>query len=172
LRHPRRGDDENKREEKHMIIDAWGQHPTLRFAQEEMFASLRRWTKADVPTKELPVSLFKNKNGPYFKISGDRKTKPAYRDYEMPLLDKNGLYEHLALYLKVARPRILRGRRSAALFVGSRKYARFSAGALDQLCRRLYVKHLIFNPLRQTGFPGSFVQLDGTRGAISLPPEF
>ncbi|MGO9004747.1 MAG: amidohydrolase family protein [Beijerinckiaceae bacterium] len=39
-----------------MIIDAWGQHPTLRHAQDEMFASLRRWTKADVPTKELPVS--------------------------------------------------------------------------------------------------------------------
>ncbi|MGP0059475.1 MAG: amidohydrolase family protein [Beijerinckiaceae bacterium] len=39
-----------------MIIDAWGQHPTLRFAQEKMFASLQRWTKADVPTKELPVA--------------------------------------------------------------------------------------------------------------------
>lgn len=39
-----------------MIIDAWGQHPTLRHAADPMFESLRRWTKADVPTEELPVA--------------------------------------------------------------------------------------------------------------------
>jgi uncharacterized protein len=38
------------------IIDAWAQHPTLRHSQDEMFASLRRWTNSDVPTGELPVS--------------------------------------------------------------------------------------------------------------------
>ena len=40
-----------------MIIDAWGQHPTLRHSQDPMFASLRRWTKTEVPTEPLPVSL-------------------------------------------------------------------------------------------------------------------
>jgi predicted TIM-barrel fold metal-dependent hydrolase len=38
-----------------MIIDAWGQHPTLRFGQEEIFASLRRWTKDDTLGHEVPV---------------------------------------------------------------------------------------------------------------------
>lgn len=39
-----------------MIIDAWAQHPTLRHTQDAMFDSLRRWTKAPVPTSELPVA--------------------------------------------------------------------------------------------------------------------
>lgn len=38
-----------------MIIDAWGQHPTLRHSQDPIFASLRRWTRRDVPTEQLPV---------------------------------------------------------------------------------------------------------------------
>ncbi|MGB0508229.1 MAG: amidohydrolase family protein [Pikeienuella sp.] len=39
-----------------MIIDAWGQHPTLRHAQDPIFDSLRRWTKTEAPTKPIPVS--------------------------------------------------------------------------------------------------------------------
>jgi len=39
-----------------MIIDAWAQHPTLRQTQDPIFDSLRRWTKAEVPTQELPVA--------------------------------------------------------------------------------------------------------------------
>lgn len=39
-----------------MIIDAWAQHPTLRQMRDPMFDSLRRWTKAPVPTTELPVA--------------------------------------------------------------------------------------------------------------------
>ena len=39
-----------------MIIDAWGQHPTLRHSQDDMFESLRRWTRWPVPTEELPVT--------------------------------------------------------------------------------------------------------------------
>jgi len=39
-----------------MIIDAWAQHPTLRHAQDPIFDSLRRWTKAAMPTHELPVA--------------------------------------------------------------------------------------------------------------------
>ncbi len=39
-----------------MIVDAWGQHPTLRHSQHEMFASLRRWNRQDVPTEQLPLS--------------------------------------------------------------------------------------------------------------------
>ena len=38
------------------IIDAWCQHPTLRHSRDPMFDSLRRWTKAPVPTEELPVA--------------------------------------------------------------------------------------------------------------------
>ena len=40
-----------------MIIDAWGQHPTLRHSQDPIFESLRRWTKTPAPTEQLPVSL-------------------------------------------------------------------------------------------------------------------
>jgi len=32
-----------------MVIDVWMQHPTLRFLSHEMFASLRRWTGAEIP---------------------------------------------------------------------------------------------------------------------------
>jgi uncharacterized protein len=39
-----------------MIIDAWIQHLTLRHAGDPMFESLRRWTKAPVPTAEPPLS--------------------------------------------------------------------------------------------------------------------
>lgn len=39
-----------------MVIDAWGQHPTLRLTQEPMLASLRRWTGDAIPTAELPVA--------------------------------------------------------------------------------------------------------------------
>lgn len=39
-----------------MIIDAWGQHPTLRHAADPIFDSLRRWTKAPTPVEELSVS--------------------------------------------------------------------------------------------------------------------
>lgn len=39
-----------------MIVDAWAQHPTLRHSQDPMFDSLRRWTKSDALTQELPVS--------------------------------------------------------------------------------------------------------------------
>ena len=39
-----------------MIVDAWGQHPTLRFARDPMFDSLRRWTKTTAPEAELPVA--------------------------------------------------------------------------------------------------------------------
>jgi predicted TIM-barrel fold metal-dependent hydrolase len=39
-----------------MIIDAWGQHPTLRHSQDPIFASLRRWTRTENPTEPLPVA--------------------------------------------------------------------------------------------------------------------
>ena len=39
-----------------MIVDAWGQHMTLRFAQEPMLATLWRWTRMPVPTEQSPVS--------------------------------------------------------------------------------------------------------------------
>jgi predicted TIM-barrel fold metal-dependent hydrolase len=43
-----------------MIIDAWMQHPTERHSADEMFASLRRWTRAtprpDVITPEMTIS--------------------------------------------------------------------------------------------------------------------
>jgi len=40
-----------------MAIDAWMQHPTLRFLGQEMFASLQRWTGGTMPTDELPITL-------------------------------------------------------------------------------------------------------------------
>lgn len=39
-----------------VIIDAWAQHPTLRHTQDPIFDSLRRWTKAPLPSTQLPVS--------------------------------------------------------------------------------------------------------------------
>jgi uncharacterized protein len=42
---------------KHMIVDAWMQHPNLKMMRHEMFESLLRWTGQAVPTEELPVEL-------------------------------------------------------------------------------------------------------------------
>lgn len=39
-----------------MVIDAWAQHPTLRFSQDRLFDSLRRWTRDEIPEDEMPVA--------------------------------------------------------------------------------------------------------------------
>lgn len=39
-----------------MIVDAWMQHPTPRFAAQEMFSSLRRWTGQEQPVTEIPIA--------------------------------------------------------------------------------------------------------------------
>lgn len=39
-----------------MIIDAWGQHPTLRHGQDPIFDSLRRWTKSAPRSEQMPVA--------------------------------------------------------------------------------------------------------------------
>ena len=39
-----------------MIIDAWAQHPTLRFMQQPWLESLRRWTHGKIPSSEIPVA--------------------------------------------------------------------------------------------------------------------
>jgi len=39
-----------------MIIDAWAQHPTLRHSQDEIFASLWRWTRRAARTEAMAVS--------------------------------------------------------------------------------------------------------------------
>jgi predicted TIM-barrel fold metal-dependent hydrolase len=38
-----------------MIVDAWMQHPTRRFLDNDMFASLRRWGGSEIPEGELPI---------------------------------------------------------------------------------------------------------------------
>ncbi|MRH90611.1 amidohydrolase family protein [Nocardia sp. SYP-A9097] len=40
-----------------MTIDVWAQHPTLRFLEHEMFASLRRWTGGTIPSEAIPLSV-------------------------------------------------------------------------------------------------------------------
>ena len=39
-----------------MIVDAWAQHPTLRHVRDPIFDSLRRWSREEAPTEELPVA--------------------------------------------------------------------------------------------------------------------
>jgi hypothetical protein len=39
------------------VIDVWMQHPTERLLQQEMFASLRRWTGSGIPTGAMPVEV-------------------------------------------------------------------------------------------------------------------
>jgi predicted TIM-barrel fold metal-dependent hydrolase len=43
--------------ENKKIIDVWMQHPTLAFINHSMFESLRRWTKTEKLTDELPVEF-------------------------------------------------------------------------------------------------------------------
>jgi predicted TIM-barrel fold metal-dependent hydrolase len=37
------------------IVDAWMQHPSQKAWAEPMFDSLRRWTRSNAPTEELPI---------------------------------------------------------------------------------------------------------------------
>jgi predicted TIM-barrel fold metal-dependent hydrolase len=39
-----------------MIVDVWMQHPTVRFSEQEIFASLRRWTGQQALADELPIA--------------------------------------------------------------------------------------------------------------------
>jgi hypothetical protein len=41
-----------------MIIDVWGQHPTLRFSRDPMFDRPRRWIEEPAPSagRRLPES--------------------------------------------------------------------------------------------------------------------
>ena len=39
------------------VIDVWMQHPTPRLLEQEMFASLRRWTGQRMPTGAVPVEV-------------------------------------------------------------------------------------------------------------------
>src|SRR3954454_2896109 len=39
-----------------MIVDAWMQHPTLRFMEQDWLASLRRWTGGAIPDQEIPIA--------------------------------------------------------------------------------------------------------------------
>lgn len=38
-----------------MTIDVWMQHPTRRFLEHDMLASLRRWTGGAMPDEEIPI---------------------------------------------------------------------------------------------------------------------
>jgi uncharacterized protein len=40
-----------------MIIDAWMQHPTLRFLRHDMFDTVRRWTGQRLPDSELALEV-------------------------------------------------------------------------------------------------------------------
>jgi hypothetical protein len=40
-----------------MAIDAWIQHPTPRFFEKDMFASLLRWTGEEPPAEQLPLAF-------------------------------------------------------------------------------------------------------------------
>lgn len=40
-----------------MVIDVWMQHPTLRFLEQDIFASLRRWTGDEVPAKQPQLAV-------------------------------------------------------------------------------------------------------------------
>jgi transcriptional regulator with XRE-family HTH domain len=51
----------------------------------------------------VPRRKFKNPNGPYFQLSGDR-----FRDFERTLSNDNSICEIIETFLSVARPRILR----------------------------------------------------------------
>jgi len=39
------------------VVDAWIQHPTLKFLRNEMFEPLLRWTGQEMPSEELPTEM-------------------------------------------------------------------------------------------------------------------
>lgn len=105
---------------------------------------------------QVPRELFKAPESSYFIDGFDSHRHAIYRDYDERLLDVDGFYDELELYLDRYRD-ILRGDIDTdAFLLGSRNSneARLTEGALDQMSRRIWVKHLIWNPLRRSGFEG------------------
>ena len=44
-------------DDRPVTVDAWIQHPTLRFFEHDMFDSLRRWTGQELPAQALPIDV-------------------------------------------------------------------------------------------------------------------
>ena len=106
----------------------------------------------------VPRRLFKNPTGPFFKTgSSDARDKPIYRDYSRILADVDGLYPALDAYVGIGRARLLRDRAPTdALLLLSRVKGdtALTQGALQQLIKRVWVRHMLHNLLRGTGIPG------------------
>ena len=112
--------------------------------------------KADGFRVEVSRHRFKNAHGPFFIAGRDARGFAYYRDFGLDLADDDGLFAQLQDYIAVGRKVLLRGRvGSQALIVGSRSVdGRITAGALDQMIRRIMCRHLIHNALLGTGVPG------------------
>ena len=76
------------------VIDAWMQHPTPAFLNHEVFASLRRWTKMQVPESfPIDITLASMDAG-----GVQRGLLSAWWGPSGPLLDNDGVAAHVAAH--------------------------------------------------------------------------
>jgi uncharacterized protein len=82
------------------VIDAWMQHPTLRFLRHDMFESLRRWTGQAIPEHELPVEMTL---AAMDEAGVDQGLICAWHDASGPLISN----DEVAAYVKAAPDRFI-----------------------------------------------------------------
>ncbi len=115
----------------------------------------KRWSM------RVPSTLYKNKDGPYFKSPNGEE-----REYfERELMDRYGLYSAIEKYLSWGRSFILEDLKTDALFASVRRKARRVGGmvwepgrfidpSMTHLVERMTAKHLSYKPGTGEGIKG------------------
>lgn len=122
---------------------------------------LRYDEKAKRWSMRVPSTLYKNKDGPYFKSPNGEE-----REYfERELMDRYGLYSAIEKYLSWGRGFILEDLKTDALFASVRRKARRVSGmvwepgrfidpSMTRLVERMTAKHLSYKPGTGRGIKG------------------
>jgi predicted TIM-barrel fold metal-dependent hydrolase len=77
------------------IIDVWMQHPTPRFAQHDMFESLRRWTGQPKATTDIPIEVTV---AAMDEAGVDRGLMCAWNDPTGPLISNDEVADFVSRY--------------------------------------------------------------------------
>jgi integrase len=97
---------------------------------------------------EIPYMNFKNWRSSFFG------TKNKRENYRKILTDSDGLYDHLEEYVKVHRPRLLKGTTSDILLVASAKNPEFTVTYFGACYASLTMYYLAHNRYLGRGIPG------------------
>lgn len=110
-----------------MLFTVEGEEPTLRKVENEDGSYIWRIV--------IPAKKFKNFDGPFFS-----KGEPYTHD----LIDEDGLYEHIELYMRTSRRYLLAGNTSDDLFIADGG-GTFDAAKLSAAYHRITARYFVYN---------------------------